>query len=117
MKNLDTLDLIKKTISKSLLYTIREAKIEGSVVDVKTFEGDDFSVLVFERPIKERHEPSFSISANAIEECEACGYRYIVNIYGRNKECTIVAVDTPNIESYDEFGELVYTYRNPLCYE
>lgn len=114
---MDRLNLIKKTISRSLLYTIREAKIEGSVVEVKTFEGDDFSILIFERPMKEKLEPSFSISSNAIEAIEACGADYLVNIYGKNKACAIVFIKDPYLESYDEFGELIYTYLNPLCYE
>lgn len=110
------LDLITKTITDALGYEVAKVTIEGSVADVTTTDNEKFSVMLYECKAKQMDEPCFSLSSNGIEECRACKCRYFAYLYGL-KACAIVAVDSPDYESRDEFGDLVHTYANPLCYE
>lgn len=108
------LDLVQQTITDALGYTIKDAKIEGYVVDIKTNEGEAFSLLIFLRPMIQTNEPYFSVSHEGLAFAEGCKCRYIANVYGKNKVCSIVAVDAPYIVSYDEWGDKIHTYKNPL---
>ena len=108
------IDLITKTITDALGYKVAKVTIEGSVVDVTTTENEQFSVMLYERKAEQADEPCFSLSSNGIEECRACKCVYFAYLYG-NKACAIVAVDAPDYESKDEFGDAVHTYANPLC--
>lgn len=109
------LDLVKQTVTDTLGYKIKDAKIEGYVVDIKTIEGEKFSLLICLKPANQIAEPYFSVSHEGLAFADGCKCRYIANIYGKNKACAIVAVEEPDIESYDEWGEIVHTYANPLC--
>lgn len=110
------LELVKKTVTDALGYDVAEVKIEGSVADVTTNDNEKFSVMLYERSVKLIDEPCFSLSSDGIAECRGCKCRYFAYLYG-NKACAIVALDAPDYESRDEFGDLVHTYANPLCYE
>ena len=110
------LDLITKTITNALGYEVAKVTIEGSVADVTTTENEQFSVMLYERKAEQADESCFSLSGNGIEECRACKCGYFAYLYG-SKACAIVAVDAPDYESKDEFGDVVHTYANPLCYE
>ena len=116
MRIMKRLDLIKQTITDALGYDVAEVKIEGCVADITTTENEKFSVMLYERNEKRKNEPNFSLSSNGIEECQACRCIYFAYLYG-SKACAIVAVDTPDFESRDEFGDLIYSYANPLSYE
>lgn len=107
------LDLVKKTITDALGYEVAKVSIEGSVADVTTTENENFSVMLYERKAEQADEPCFSLSSNGIDECRACKCVYFAYLYG-NKACAIVVVDAPDYGSKDEFGNLVYTYANPL---
>ena len=85
------IDLIKQTITDALGYEVAKVTIEGSVADVTTTESERFNVMLYERKAEQVDEPCFSLS--------------------------IVAVDAPDYESKDEFGDVVHTYANPLQYE
>ena len=108
------IDLIKKTITEALGYEVAKVTIEGRVADVTTTENENFSVMLYKRKAEQADEPCFSLSGNGIEECRACKCAYFAYLYG-NKACAIVAVDAPDYESKDEFGDAVHTYANPLC--
>ena len=108
------LDLITKTITNALGYEVAKVTIEGSVADVSTTENEQFSVMLYERKVEQADEPCFSLSSNGIEECRACKCGYFAYLYG-STACAIVAVDAPDFESKDEFGDAVHTYANPLC--
>lgn len=110
------IDLITKTITNALDYEIAKVTIEGSVADVTTTYNEQFSVMLYERKAEQADEPCFSLSSNGIEECRACKCAYFAYLYG-SKACAIVAVDAPDYESKDEFGDVVHTYANPLQYE
>ena len=97
-------------------YTSTTLEMEGNVCDVRTDDGEQFSVMLYERKAEQADEPCFSLSSNGIEECRACKCTYFAYLYD-NKACAIVAVDAPDYESKDEFGDLVHTYANPLQYE
>ena len=108
------IDLITKTITDALGYEVAKVTIEGRVADVTTTENENFSVMLYKRKAEQADEPCFSLSGNGIEECRACKCAYFAYLYG-NKACAIVAVDAPDYESKDEFGDAVHTYANPLC--
>ncbi len=109
------LDLITKTITDALGYEVAKVSIEGNVCDVRTDDGEQFSVMLYERKAEQADEPCFSLSSNGIEECRACKCVYFAYLYG-NKACAIVVVEAPDYESKDEFGDVVHTYANPLTY-
>lgn len=108
------LDLVKQTVTDALGYRIKDAKIEGYVVDIKTIEGEKFSLLICLKTANQVDEPYFSVSHEGLAFAEGCKCRYIANVYGKNKVCSIVAVDAPYIVSYDEWGDKIHTYKNPL---
>ncbi len=108
------LDLVKQTVTDLLGYKIKDAKIEGLVVDIKTIEGEKFSLHISLKPANQSAEPYFSVSHEGLAFADGCKCRYIANIYGKNKACAIVAADAPDIESYDEWGDKIHTYKNPL---
>ena len=110
------IDLIKQAITDALGYDVAEVKIEGSVADITTTDYDKFSVMLYEHKAEQRDEPCFSLSSYGIEECRACKCPYFAYLYG-SKACAIIAVDAPDFESRDEFGDLIYSYANPLSYE
>lgn len=95
-------------------YTSTTLKMEGNVCDVRTDEGEQFSIMLYQRKAEQADEPCFSLSSNGIEECRACKCAYFAYLYD-NKACAIVVVDAPDFESQDEFGDVVHTYANPLC--
>lgn len=106
------LKLIEDAVTK-LGYPSTQIQIEGSVADVTTPDNEQFSVLLYERSTSQMTEPCFSLSSNGIAECRACKCRYFAYVYG-SKACAIVAVDAPDYQSKDEFGDAVHTYANPL---
>ncbi len=108
------LELVKQTLTDALGYEIAEAKIEGLVVDIKTNKGEVFSLLIFQRPTIQTNDPYFTLSSEGLAFAEGCKCKFIANIYGKNKECAIVEVDAPDIKCYDEWGNIVHTYKNPL---
>lgn len=104
------IDLIKKTISETLLDEIADIKLEGLVVDVRLTDGREYSVLIVERPIEQKDEPLLSLSGG----CYSKDYLYLAHIFGKNKACAILAYDMPDFTSYDEWGDEIRTYYNPL---
>lgn len=108
------IDIIKKTITDALGYEVAKVSIEGSVADVTTTDNEQFSILLFERSIKRMHDDYFSLSADGFKSACGCECKWIANIYG-NKACSLVALDTYDFESVDEWGDAVYTYANPLA--
>lgn len=94
-------------------YTSTTLEMEGNVCDVRTDDGEQFSILIFERSIKRMHDDYFSLSADGFKSACGCECRWIANIYG-NKACSLVPLDTYDFESVDEWGDAVYTYANPL---
>lgn len=111
------IDLVKQTVTEAFGCEIIKAKIEGLVVELDTNEGEHISLLLFQRPAQQADEPYFSLSSEGIAFCEGCKCGWIANIYGKNKACSVVAVATPDFETFNEWGDVVRTYANPLCDE
>lgn len=108
---------IERLLTDAMLkvgYRIATLNIEGQVATATTEEGNALSIMIDERSAKRADDCYFSLSADGIESCRACKCRWLAVVFG-NKACAIVEVDAFDYESFDEFGDKVYTYANPLC--
>lgn len=108
---------IKRLLTDAILrvgYHITTINIESQVATATTEEGDALSIMIAERDAKRVDDCYFSLSSDGIESCRACECRWLAVVFG-SKACAVVEVDAPDFESFDEFGDLVYTYANPLC--
>ncbi len=107
---------IERLLTDAMLkvgYHITTLHIEGQVATATTAEGDALSIMIAERDAKRVDDCYFSLSADGIESCRACECRWLAVVFG-NKACAIVEVDAPDIKCYDEWGNIVHTYKNPL---
>jgi hypothetical protein len=109
----EQLQLIEVALS-DVGYTATTLKMMGNVGDVRTDDGEQVSIVLLERSIKRMHDDYFSLSADGFKSACGCECKWIANIYG-NKACSLVALDTYDFESVDEWGDAVYTYANPLA--
>lgn len=122
------MEKIKNNVEKAFyerhhqaLFTPISSKIEGSVVRLKMMAINDNvlrkSIMLDERNDARLNDDYISFSSHFIQAFKSCRCEDIAVIGKRGKVIILCpSLDKP-IKSFDDFGDEVWTFKNPLCNE
>ena len=102
---------------KQAMFTPVTSKIEGSVVTLKMMAINDYvlrkSILIDERSDARLGDDYISFGSHFIKSFKSCRCEEIAVVSKRGKVIILCPMLDKPIKSYDDFGDEVWTFKNP----